>query len=191
MLLAAEHLGIRLDLVEVNLMNEADRRRLAEVNDNNKIPVLVDDGFMLWESCAIMQYLADSQPGQTVYPTDPLARADVNRWMFWACQHFAPAIGVICWQRLWKKMVTGEDADANEVARGASELARAAAVLDKHLATRRWLVWDGVTLADYAVAAPLMYLERARLPLDAYPHLLAWFERVQALPAWRNTEAVW
>jgi glutathione S-transferase len=190
-LLAADHLGIQLDLVEVSLMSEADRRRIAEVNDNGKIPVLVDDGFVLWESCAIMQYLADSQPGQTVYPQDPLGRADVNRWMFWACQHFAPAISVITWQRLWKKMVTGEDADANEVARGTTELARAAAVLDKHLATRRWLVWDGVTLADYAVAAPLMYLERARLPLEGYPHLLAWFGRVQALPAWRNTEAVW
>ena len=190
-LLAADHLGIQLDLIETNLMSEADRRRLAEVNDNNKIPVLVDDGFVLWESCAIMQYLADSKPGQSVYPAYPLARADVNRWMFWACQHFAPAISVLAWQRLWKKMVTGDDADANEVARGTAELARAAAVLDKHLATRRWLVWDGVTLADYAVAAPLMYLERARLPLEAYPHLLAWFGRVQALPAWRNTEAVW
>lgn len=190
-LLAADHLGIQLDLIETNLMSEADRRRLAEVNDNNKIPVLVDDGFVLWESCAIMQYLADSKPGQTIYPADPLARADVNRWMFWACQHFAPAISVLAWQRLWKKMVTGDDAEANEVARGTTELARAAAVLDKHLATRRWLVWDGVTLADYAVAAPLMYLERARLPLEGFPHLLAWFGRVQALPAWRNTEAVW
>jgi glutathione S-transferase len=190
-LLAADHLGIELDLVEVNLMSEADRRRLAEVNDNNKIPVLVDDGFVLWESCAIMQYLADSMPGQTVYPGDPLARADVNRWMFWACQHFAPAISVIAWENVWKKMVTGQDADVNELARGAADLARTAAVLDKHLASRRWLVWDGVTLADYAVAAPLMYRERARLPLEDYPHLAEWFARVQQLPAWRNTEAVW
>jgi glutathione S-transferase len=111
--------------------------------------------------------------------------------MFWACQHFAPAIGVIAWENLWKKMVTGEGADVNELARGAADLARAAAVLDKHLAGRRWLVWDGVTLADYAVAAPLMYRERARLPLDEYPHLLAWLARVQELPAWRDTEAVW
>jgi glutathione S-transferase len=190
-LMAADHLGIQLDLVEVNLMSEADRRRLGEVNDNNKIPVLVDDGFVLWESCAIMQYLADSKPGQTVYPQDPLARADVNRWMFWACQHFSPAISVIAWENVWKKVVTGQDADVNELARGAADLAQAATVLDKHLASRRWLVWEGVTLADYAVAAPLMYRERARLPLDEYPHLLAWLERVQALPAWRNTEAVW
>ncbi|CAH0164545.1 Dichloromethane dehalogenase [Massilia sp. Bi118] len=190
-LMAADHLGIQLDLVECNLMSEADRRRLMEINDNNKIPVLIDDGFVLWESCAIMQYLADSKPGQTVYPTDPLGRADVNRWMFWACQHFAPAIGVIAWENVWKKMVTGQDADVNELARGAADLAQAAAVLDKHLARRRWLVWDGVTLADYAVAASLMVRERARLPLDDYPHLLAWFERVQALPAWSNTESVW
>jgi glutathione S-transferase len=119
-LMAADHLGIQLDLVETNLMSEADRRRLAEVNDNNKIPVLVDDGFVLWESCAIMQYLADSQPGQTVYPHDPLARADVNRWMFWACQHFAPAVSVIAWENVWKKMVTGQDADVNEVAHAKS-----------------------------------------------------------------------
>ncbi|ALK95932.1 glutathione S-transferase [Massilia sp. WF1] len=190
-LLAADHLDIRLDLVEVNLMSEADRRRLAEVNDNGKIPVLVDDGFILTESCAIMQYLADSKPGQTVYPRDPLARADVNRWMFWACQHFAPAISVLSWETLWKKLVTGEDADPGELARGAADLAQAAAVLDRHLAGRRWLAWDGVTLADYAVAAPLMYRERARLPLDSYPHLTEWFARIQELPAWRNSEAVW
>jgi glutathione S-transferase len=190
-LMAADHLGIELDLVECNLMSEADRRRLEEVNPNSKIPVLVDDGFVLWESCAIMQYLADGKPGQTVYPRDPLARADVNRWMFWACQHFAPAIGVIVWENVWKKVVTGVDADVNELARGARDLARAAAVLDRHMAGREWLVWDGVTLADYAVAAPLMYRDRARLPLDDYPHLLAWFDRVKQLPAWRNSEPVW
>jgi glutathione S-transferase len=64
-------------------------------------------------------------------------------------------------------------------------------VLDGHVAGRHWLVGDGVTLADFAVAAPLMYRERARLPLEGYPHLLAWFERVQALPAWQHTEYDW
>ena len=190
-LMAADHLGIELELVETNLMSEADRRRLAEVNDNHKIPVLVDDGFVLWESCAIMQYLADSTPGQTVYPHDPLARADVNRWMFWACQHFAAAISVIAWENVWKKVVTGLDADVNELARGAADLARAAAVLDSHMASGTWLVGDKVTLADYAVAAPLMYRERARLPLGDYPNLMAWFARVQDLPAWRNSTPVW
>jgi glutathione S-transferase len=189
--MVADHLGIKLDLVETNLASADDRRRLNEVNANSKIPVLLDDGFVLTESCAIMQYLADSKPGQTLYPADPLARADVNRWLFWSTQHFAPAIGVIVWQNVWKKMVEGTDTDPVEVARGTRELERFAAVLDAHVESRQWLCGDAVTLADYAVAAPLMYVERARVPVEQYANLQAWFGRVRELPAWRHTEPVW
>lgn len=187
-LLAAAHLGIDLDLVDIDLLDPEDRRRLQEVNPNGKVPVLVDDGFVLSESCAIMQYLADGKPGQTLYPTEPLARADVNRWMFWGCQHFTQPIGQIAWENVWKKMVSGEDADLSVLAHGARNLARAATVLDRHVADRTWLVGEGVTLADYAVAAPLIVSERARLPLGDYPQLLAWYARVQALPAWRDSQ---
>lgn len=190
-LLAASHLGIEFDLVKIDLASRDDRRRLEEVNPNSKLPVLVDGDFVLWESCSIMQYLAEGTPGQTVWPQERRARADVSRWMFWACQHFAPAIGVLTWEHLWKKFVTGQDADPKEVARGEADLAEAARVLDQHLATRRWLVGDGVSLADFAVVGPLMYKERARLPLDGYPHLLAWFGRIQALPAWQRSDHGW
>jgi glutathione S-transferase len=190
-LMAAAHLGVALDLVEINLTSPDDRRRLEEMNANSKVPVLVDGDFVLWESCAIMQYLADGTPGQTVYPQDRAARADVNRWMLWTCQHFAPALGVFGWENVMKKMVTGEDADPRELARGARDVAQVATVLDKHLSTHRWLVGDAVTLADYAMAAPLMYKEQARLPLDDYPHVLAWFARVRELPAWRSTTPAW
>jgi glutathione S-transferase len=189
--MVADHLGIKLDLVEINLANAGDRRRLAEVNENSKIPVLMDEDFVLWESCAIMQYLADCAPGQTIYPEDPIARANVNRWMFWASQHFATAIGVVVWENLWKKLVTGVDTDPVELARGQRDLARFAPVLDAQLAGRKWLCGDAVTLADYATAAPLMYMERARLPLEQYENVMAWFGRVQELPAWRHTTPVW
>jgi glutathione S-transferase len=189
--MAAIHLGMKLDLVEVNLLSPEDRRRLAELNPNNKIPVLEDDGFLLWESGAIMQYLADCTPGQALYPLDATQRADVNRWMFWSSQHFSPAIGVIGWENLWKKVAQGLDPDPVELARGERELARFAPTLDHHLTGRQWLCGDAVTLADYAVAAPLMYKDRARLPLEQYKHLLAWFGRVQELDAWRQTDPVW
>ena len=190
-LLAADHLGVTFDLVEINLASQDDRRRLSEVNDNGKLPVLVDGDFVLWESCAIMQDLADGTPGQTVWPQERRARADVSRWMFWACQHFAPAIGILTWEYIWKKFVTGQDPDATEVARGEADLAEAARVLDKHLATRQWLAGGGVTLADYAVAGPLMYKDKARLPLDGYPHLLAWSARTLALRAGHRTAREW
>ena len=54
-LLTASQLGIKLEEVFIDLGSEADRKRLGEVNICGKVPVLEDDGFLLWESCAIMQ----------------------------------------------------------------------------------------------------------------------------------------
>ena len=58
-LMTAVHIGAPVEFVELHLMNEADRRKLGELNPNNKIPVLQDGDFLLWESHAIMQYLCD------------------------------------------------------------------------------------------------------------------------------------
>ncbi|MDN2707824.1 glutathione S-transferase family protein [Janthinobacterium sp. SUN118] len=187
-LMTAIHLELPLELAEVDLMNADDRRRLAELNPNGKVPVLADGDFLLWESCAIMQYLAEQVPGQTIYPSAPQARADVNRWLFWAAQHFAPAIGVLAWERAWKGMTGGGPADPLEEARGERELHACAAVLDAHLARRSWLSGEDVTLADFAVAAPLMYSEAVRLPLGQYAQIQAWFGRVRQLRAWQATQ---
>ncbi|WP_426165944.1 glutathione S-transferase family protein [Pseudoduganella sp. R-34] len=190
-LLAASQLGIKLEEVFIDLASEADRKRLSEVNICGKVPVLEDDGFLLWESCAIMQYLADKAGANDVYPRDLKERADVNRWMFFAAQHFAPAIGILTWEYLWKKFVTGQDPDPVEIKKGETFVHQHAAVLDKHLATRQWLSGGKLTLADFAVAAPMMYVSRAKIPVEQYQHLLAWFERVQQLPAWQQTETPW
>jgi len=190
-LMTAIHLNLPVELAEVDLMNMDDRRRLAELNPNVKVPVLADGAFLLWESCAIMQYLAGKAPGQTVYPEEPQARADIDRWMFWSAQHFAPAIGVLTWERAWKGMTGGGDADPLEVARGERELAECALVLDHHLAGRTWVCGERVSLADFALAAPMMYSEKVALPLAQYAHLQAWFARVQQLPAWQETNPLW
>jgi glutathione S-transferase len=187
-LLVAEHLGIPLDLVDVNLMDPDDRRRLKEINPNNKLPVLVDGDFVLWESCAIMQYLCDLTPGQTLYPKDVRTRADVNRWLFWASQHFSPAVRVVVWENVWKGLTGNGAPDPQALARGAADIALCGELLDKHLAGRSWVMGDSLTLADFALATPLIYLERGRLPLTGYPKLMAWFGRVQALDAWRQAD---
>lgn len=191
-MMAAIHLDLQLDLTEINLMDAGDRHRLAALNPNGMLPVLQDGEFILWESCAIMQYLADTTVGgEALYPRDPAQRADVNRWMLWACQHFAPAISVLTWENIWKGKTGGGARDPLEVARGTVDLARHAAVLDRHLRAHAWVAGDALSLADFALAAPLMYAGPARLPLDGYIHLAAWHARIRQLPAWRQTEKDW
>ena len=190
-LLTAHVLGVPLELVEVNLKDEAARKRLREVNPNGKLPVLEDGSFTLWESCAIMQYLADQTPDQELYPQDARARADINRWMFWACQHFAPAVGVLTFENIWKAMRGMGEADPRELARGERELLQFGAVLDAQLEGREWVTGKSLSLADLAIAPSLMYIERGRLPLERFPNLMAWFERIKALEAWQQTDVRW
>ena len=77
--------------------------------------------------------------------------------------------------------------DAANVAKGTDAFNREARVLDDHLAKYPYLVGNAITLADFSVAAPLVYAKEAELPLAGYPHLAAWSGRIFALPAWRDT----
>ena len=186
--MAAQLLGMPLELVEVDLADEGAVRRLGEINPNKMLPVLQDGDFQLWESCAIMQYLAELQPEQTLYPQDARARADVNRWLFWACQHFSPAVGVLTWERAWKGMIGEGPANGAEVARGEREVRKFAGVLEQHLNGCDWIAGRTISLADIAIAPTLMYIEVAELPVRGFPNLMAWLERIKVLEAWKLTD---
>jgi glutathione S-transferase len=183
-LLTAHQLRLDLELALVDLAKgEHKTPEYLRLNPNGRIPLLVDGGFELWESHAIMQYLADTTPGQDIYPLEVAARADVNRWLFWSAFHFAPAAALIIRERVSKRLLGGA-ADPVEVARGEAALPAAALMLDQHLAGKQWIAQGRLTLADFAVAAPLMHTAAAQLPVTQFAHLQAWFARVQALEAW-------
>ena len=99
-----------------------------------------------------------------------------------------PAVGPINFEKLWKKLVTGGDADPAIVARYERFFHQAAAVLDGHLATRTWTVGDSPTLADFSIASTLMYAARTQLPLESYANIRSLVARVEALEAWRATD---
>ena len=83
-LAVARHLGLDFELCPVDLLNGAHLRpEFAALNPNRRMPVLEDDGFVLWESKAITQYLASRKPERGLLPTDPRKCADVSRWQFW------------------------------------------------------------------------------------------------------------
>ncbi|GAW40734.1 Glutathione S-transferase GstB [Brevundimonas sp. SH203] len=187
--LAAHHLGIDLDLVVVDLFKgEQKAADFLALNPNHRVPVLDDDGFVLWESYAIMQYLADKAPGQTLWPTDAKARADVSRWLFWCAQDFMPGCSLLNRENSIKALGGMGPADPDLVARGEALLGAAAALLDRHLEGREWICAD-LSLADLAIAAPLADQTRAKFPVSDLVHLQRWFGQVQALDCWRAADA--
>ena len=188
-LLTAHQLGLDLDFILVDL-SAGDHRtpEYMRLNPNGKVPVLIDGPLCLWESHAIMQYLADTCPRQDVYPTEISDRADVNRWLFWSATGFAAAAAPIIRERVSKKVVAGLGApDEQEIARGESLFAAAALVLDRHLDGKQWIAQDRLTLADLAVAAPLMHVEAAQLPIAEFRNIQRWFARVKSLDAWAKS----
>lgn len=148
---------------------------------------MVDGDFKLWETAAIAQYLASQAPN-TLWPDDLRTRADIMRWQSWQIAHWSGnACEPLLVERLVKQILNAGPPDETIVGRALDCFQREAKVLDAHLAKQPYLVGNDVTLADFAVAAPLFYAERADLPLGDYRHIGEWFGRVAALPCWKET----
>jgi glutathione S-transferase len=184
----AAHLGIALDFELVDLTKGGSRaaEHLAR-NPTGRAPVLVDGEFKLWESTAIMQYLASQKPN-SLWPNDARARADIMRWQSWQLAHWSKeGCEPLLFERLVKKILNLGPPDEAIVAKGVECFNKEAKVLDGHLAKQPYLVGKDVTLADFSVAGTLFYIKEADLPVGPYARLQDWFGRVSALPCWQQT----
>ena len=157
------------------------------LNPNGAVPTLIDGDFVLTESRAIMQYLAAKKPESRLLPTDEAERADVTRWQFWDASHFSPCSATIAFERVIKPMMGIGEPDAAKINDALANWRRFAAVLDKRLDGRTFLVGSTLTIADLTLASSLMYAKQAELPVGDFPHLAAWLGRISELDAWKKT----
>jgi glutathione S-transferase len=184
----AVHLGIVLDDQVVDLSRGEQRTPdYLALNPTGRTPTLVDGEFVLWESNAIMQYLASGKPN-ALWTDDARTRADIARWQSWQLEHWGKeACQPLLFERFVKAFFNLGPCDAAVVAKGTDAFHREARVLEARLAKHPYLAGTGVTLAHFSVVAPLFYAEKAELPLTPYPRIRDWFARVSSLPAWRDT----
>jgi glutathione S-transferase len=182
----AAHLGIPLEMQFVDLTKPRAAEYLA-LSPTGRTPTLVDGDFKLTESNAILQYIASQKPN-SLWPNDPRTRADIMRWQCWQLAHWGKeACEPLIVNRLVKKLLNLGPPDEAEVAKGTAAFHKEAKLLDAQLAKGPYLVGKELTLADFAVAAPLFYIQQGGLPVESYAKLRDWFGRVSALPAWRDT----
>jgi len=183
-----EHLDLDVQIEELPSFSGAtlgpDYRSL---NPNAKVPTLVHGDFVLWESCAIIGYLADLVPGTDLVPADAQGRADMWRWVFWEAVHFTPALSRYFWQSFVKPHYALGQPDADELKASLPGIETLAAILDDRLRDRPFIMGSNPTLADFAVGSTSAHQRRGEVPLERFANVRAWYDRLEELPAWRRT----
>jgi len=147
------------------------------MNPNGRVPTIEDDGFSLWESNAILRYLANSRaPSHAIYPTAPKARADVERWMDWQLASLNGPMTTV----FFTYVRTPEpERDYAAAARARDEAEALWRMVEARLAQRDYLCGDTLTLADIALSP---YLHRwFALPIQraGLAKLAAWYDRMR------------
>ena len=159
------------------------------INPNAEMPALTDGDMKLWESNAILVYASEKTGNKTAYPDDPKIRADITRWLLWESGKWFEACYVYLVENVVKPILDDKP-DNDRLAKHAPTFHARAAILEERLAGRDWLCDDHPTIADIAVAAPMHLHAVQKLPLEDYPGIRAWMERVEALPCWQKSDPI-
>ncbi len=171
-------LELEYEKVDVSVVDRSNREEmLGGLNPALRVPTLVlDDGRPLAESNAILWYFGD---GTRYVPEDLYERAQVLQWMFFEQYSHEPHIAVV---RFWLAYSGTPERFADQVPARMKAGYAALDAVDKHLATREFLVGGGYSIADVSLYAYTHVAHEGGFELEAYPAIRAWLERVAAQP---------
>ncbi len=172
-LLEIPHEWIAMDILAGDTATEMFRAK----NPNGKIPLLeLDDGRCLWESNAILNYLA---VGSDMLPSDPFTLAKVQQWQFFEQYSHEPYIAVA--RFIAKYLGLPDERKAEYEAKQAGGH-KALAVMEQQLSITPFLVGESPTTADISLYGYTHVADEGGFDLDKYPAIQAWIQRLQALP---------
>ncbi len=176
--LVLTRLEIPYRFIHVDLLaGESRTPEFLAKNPNGRIPVVELDGRYLAESHAIISYFAE---GTELVPTDRFARAKMLEWMCFEQYHVEPNIGTARYHlSISNKSPESIGLLLQSRQKGSKH---ALGILEQHLADRRFMVGDSLSLADISLFAYTHVAEEAGISLIPYPHMRAWHDRVRAEP---------
>jgi glutathione S-transferase len=147
------------------------------MNPNGLVPTLEEDGFVLWESNAILRYVAAISPALAL-PEDRRQRALIDQWLDWQATSFTPAMRDAFWQLFRSAAPDRALVDAS-LAKSEAH----AGTLDSHLAGRDYAVGDQFTIADIALGCAAHRWLHLPAERNERPNLRRWYDRIAARPA--------
>lgn len=185
---AAAAMGVAIERVNIDLFKgESHTPEFLELNPHGLSPVMVDGDFVLYEASAINLYLAE-KAGSDLAGATTRERYEILQWMFWSGEQWR-VFATLTFDEVLAKRFLGLPPDEAIVQLAFAKIRAAAAVLDAHLADRPFIVGDRLTLADFDIAGPFSQNERTKIPLNEFPNLVAWQQRLlNTAPSWAATK---
>jgi len=181
-------LGLDPKVVVVNVYKGEGRAGdYLTVNPQGKVPSLVDGSLMLWESNAILQYLAEAYGGGKLWSAEPKRRADLSRWLFWESSHWQPTLTSVMRPVVAQKLNLTPPSPKAHADWDDTQFRSLAELLDMQLSDRPFIGGAELTIADFSIAGMMTYARACEFPFDTYPNIAKWYARIEALPAWQQT----
>jgi glutathione S-transferase len=179
-----EELGIPYEGVKVDLKDDADKKKkLGPVNPNMKVPVLVHDGVVIFESAAIQIYLGETfGVDKGLFPAPGPKRGEALKWLVWTNVTLGDAMGR--WQRNTSEFFPKDQQNAAAGAAGRKELDNVLGILEQHLGSRKYLLGDAISVPDFHLSSFMQWVTMCGVKLDAFPKTAAWMKTCIERPAY-------
>jgi glutathione S-transferase len=167
-------LGLDYSLVDVDLMNgEHKSDEFLKLNPFGQVPVLEDNGVIIYDSNAILVYLAQKYDDGHWLPDDPVGAANTQQWL-------SSAAGPIAYGPATARLITvfGADYNSDEIIKRSNDLL---SIINSELSNSSFLVGDGPTIADVAAYSYIAHAPEGNVSLIPHKNILSWLRRVESL----------
>jgi glutathione S-transferase len=182
-LFAAEELGLKYERIDAGReFGVVNTPQYKKMNPNSLVPTIDDGGFVLWESHAIVRYLAAKHGTGTLWPVDLKQRADSDRWMDWAFT-FQASLRTVFWNLV---RTPPEKRDMQAVEEGRKKCAELLSIPDEALANRPYFAGNELTIGDIPLGCHVQIWMRLPIERPAHPNLSRWFDRLSARAAFKK-----
>lgn len=176
----AKELGLEIEAVEVDLRSGQHRSpEFLKLNPNGQVPVLDDDGFILYESLAINLYLA-RKAGGPLAGSSPQEEALMAQWSLWVANEVEHHLIEILEHRV---MLPEPERHPGRADAAWEQLQKPLGVLESVLTDSDYLVGNRFTVADLNVSIVMSLINRLSLDIDRYPNVRAWLDTCLGRPA--------
>jgi glutathione S-transferase len=182
---ALEEHGVPYEFVVVDLMKgEQKAPPYLAMNPTGRVPTLVDDDFVLWESNAILEYLARAHPEKKLGGATARDAGEIARWMYMNAAHLSPNVARVFAHTI---RLPEDQRLPRLVTEARAEIDRSLSAMAGRLATTEFLA-GAFGIADIATAPTLSAAPMLGIDLARFEPVAGWMRRIEARPAWQASQ---